>query len=465
MIRRLTCGIMALLALASCASTPPVETTALGAAPFIVSGNLPRFSTRIRSGDVPRANSQIAQDFLDLTFQLENGRTRKSLLKFEGAVGVKFYGTFSQDFRPEIADLFTRLQREAQIPINETTNIETARIHVHAIPHSEISAFFPRAACFVVPGVKTVHELTSAGPSTSESRWSALKRLDFMSVFLPSDRSHQEIRECLHEEIAQALGPANDLFRLASSIFNDDNNHAVLTPFDMLILRALYSPELRSGMQRGEVALLLPDLLSRLNPIGDSIAPKPRNLKDASWKSAILKTLDRRRNDDVRRSAGIRAVRLARKMQPVDHRLGFSLLRLAAINRKTGDPTTALYKEAYQLHRALLGPQDIRTAQSATHIGIQALRKKDFASALTLANAHIDTARNAEHAGILASLLHIRARALFGFRKVALGRDTQLESLAWKRYALGDKDGKIADSEARTAAIKIPLASRLEPAE
>ena len=60
-----------------------------------------------------------------------------------------------------------------------------------------------------------------------------------------------------HEELAQALGPLNDLYRLSDSVFNDDNFQSVLTSFDMDILRMTYSPSLSSGMSREEVAARL----------------------------------------------------------------------------------------------------------------------------------------------------------------------------------------------------------------
>ena len=40
--------------------------------------------------------------------------------------------------------------------------------------------------------------------------------------------------------------------------------HAVLTGFDMTILRAYYDPALRSGMTRGQVVAALPGILSGL---------------------------------------------------------------------------------------------------------------------------------------------------------------------------------------------------------
>lgn len=68
--------------------------------------------------------------------------------------------------------------------------------------------------------------------------WTKLERRDRAAVFVRFDVAPQEIRDCLHEELAQALGPLKDLYRLSDSVSNDDNIHAVLTSFDMLILRA-----------------------------------------------------------------------------------------------------------------------------------------------------------------------------------------------------------------------------------
>lgn len=53
---------------------------------------------------------------------------------------------------------------------------------------------------------------------------------------------------CLHEEIAQGLGLPNDSPRARPSIFNDDQEFALLTPHDELLLRILYHPALRPGI-------------------------------------------------------------------------------------------------------------------------------------------------------------------------------------------------------------------------
>ena len=53
---------------------------------------------------------------------------------------------------------------------------------------------------------------------------------------------------CIHEELAQGLGLANDSPAARPSIFNDDDEFALLTRHDELLLRMLYDRRLRVGM-------------------------------------------------------------------------------------------------------------------------------------------------------------------------------------------------------------------------
>ena len=108
---------------------------------------------------------------------------------------------------------------------------------------------------------------------------------------MPNDASPQEVRDCLHEELAQAIGPLNDLYRLPDSVFNDDNLHTVLTSFDMMMLKAYYSPELRSGMTRGQVSQALPLILNRINPAGNSRAAKIATRTPKAWTQAVQTAL------------------------------------------------------------------------------------------------------------------------------------------------------------------------------
>jgi hypothetical protein len=66
---------------------------------------------------------------------------------------------------------------------------------------------------------------------------------------------------CIHEEIAQGMGLANDSPTARPSIFNDDEEFALLTRQDELMLKMLYDRRMRAGMT-----------LSTVRPIAQMIA-------------------------------------------------------------------------------------------------------------------------------------------------------------------------------------------------
>lgn len=55
-------------------------------------------------------------------------------------------------------------------------------------------------------------------------------------------------RSCIHEEVAQGLGLANDSPFARPSIFNDDDEFALLTSHDELLLKMLYDPRVPAGL-------------------------------------------------------------------------------------------------------------------------------------------------------------------------------------------------------------------------
>ncbi len=59
---------------------------------------------------------------------------------------------------------------------------------------------------------------------------------------------------CIHEELAQGMGLANDSPQARPSIFNDDEEFALLTTHDELLLQMLYDPRLQTGMTAATAA-------------------------------------------------------------------------------------------------------------------------------------------------------------------------------------------------------------------
>ncbi|WP_103171227.1 MULTISPECIES: DUF2927 domain-containing protein [Paracoccus] len=69
---------------------------------------------------------------------------------------------------------------------------------------------------------------------------------------------------CIHEELAQGMGLANDSPQARPSIFNDDEEFALLTRHDELLLRILYDRRLRPGMSASEAEPIVRQIATEL---------------------------------------------------------------------------------------------------------------------------------------------------------------------------------------------------------
>ncbi|MEM6662853.1 MAG: DUF2927 domain-containing protein [Pseudomonadota bacterium] len=77
-------------------------------------------------------------------------------------------------------------------------------------------------------------------------------QLVYAHVFLRDELRGDMRRACLHEEVAQALGLTNDSNYARPSIFNDDQEFALLTRHDEILLSVLYDDRLVPGMQKDD---------------------------------------------------------------------------------------------------------------------------------------------------------------------------------------------------------------------
>ncbi|ABV94526.1 hypothetical protein Dshi_2793 [Dinoroseobacter shibae DFL 12 = DSM 16493] len=136
-----------------------------------------------------------------------------------------------------------------------------------------------------------VDELRAAGPLLRElipqiddatlRDITTLDRFTFCSVYAISTRAepytyttavaiirseHPDLMRlsCIHEEIAQGLGLANDSPDARPSIFNDDDEFALLTSHDERLLQMLYDPRLTPGLTPEEARPLVRQIASEV---------------------------------------------------------------------------------------------------------------------------------------------------------------------------------------------------------
>ena len=74
-------------------------------------------------------------------------------------------------------------------------------------------------------------------------------------IFIPVDRArrHAKLLACIVEEITQVLGLPRDDDAVYPSIFNDKSTDTLLTGLDDLLLRILYTPAIKPGMNEAQV--------------------------------------------------------------------------------------------------------------------------------------------------------------------------------------------------------------------
>ncbi len=385
-----------------------------------------------------RPNAEIARDFLDLEFRMESGRAIPSFSRFEGPITVRLMGDVPATANTEMSRLINRFRSEAGLPVSYAKPGDSASITVEFQPRAQMARVVPMAACFVVPRVQSWAEYKAErnGPMVD---WTTMTKREHVAIFVPSDAAPQEIRDCLNEETAQAMGPLNDLYHLPDSVFNDDNFNSVLTGFDMLMLRMHYAPALRNGMNEAEAAKHVPALLAQMNPRGAGGVADIKSIAPRSWVVAVEGAFGPRGGNAARLRAAemMRSIAMAQGWH--DGRLAFSNYAVGRSLAST-DPAQAVValSEAGRIYRSIPGAQ-VHVAHVDMQLAAIALAAGQSDQAIAFADRAMPVVKRAENASLLATLMLIKAEALENQGRVAEARALRLDTLGWARYGFGSE--------------------------
>ena len=410
---------------------------------LLLSGCVETSADRSTGQGVLRSNSVMTQEFLDLVFMTETGNAVPELLKYNKEIRVSLGPSLSQ-YRQDLEKILQTIRRGSGVDIRLANG--GAQIHIQQIPARVMNRNFPTAACVVASGVGS----WAAFQRGESRRWSSQRQLGKSTIFIPDDAPPYIVRACLNEEIGQALGPVNDLYYVADTIFNDDNVHSRLTDFDLLMLRVLYDARLPAGIGRAAAGPIVERILQDINPDGRR-AGSP-HIPNPQWQQHIVTAITGSNSRSTRATAAQQAVTAARRSG--DHRLAYSLLIYGRL-KLGGAPHLAgpAFEESYDLLMDQLGPNNLRTALAAMHVAAMALATKQYQKTLDITTVALATARRHEDAVLVAGIQSIRALA-FG----ALGLDddaarARLDSLAQARYAFGADAERIALAQEQIAGL------------
>ena len=221
--------------------------------------------------DTPFTDTMLARNFerIALAEEYERGEGLRPSRGGYGAikkwtqpvrVAVEFGDLVPEDQRVQDTNMVTqyvdRLSRITGHPIAMTGGV--SNFHVLFVSEDDKAMIAPRIR-EIVPNVtpsaldlfddlpRSIHCLVMAFSATPGGS-------DYNQAIAVIRSEHPDLlrRSCIHEEVAQGLGLGNDHPRARPSIFNDDDEFALLTTHDELLLQMLYDPALRPGMSADE---------------------------------------------------------------------------------------------------------------------------------------------------------------------------------------------------------------------
>lgn len=171
-------------------------------------------------------------------------------------IGVTFGDTVSPEAREKDRQTLASYTRRLERVSGHSISVVTTQPNFHVLVMGEddkqqlrdtldriAPGMEPSSRAIFVNLPRAIHCLVVAfSDSTSGSAYRKAVAL------VRSEHPDLTRRACFHEELAQGLGLANDDQNARPSIFNDDEEFALLTTHDELLLRILYDPRLQPGM-------------------------------------------------------------------------------------------------------------------------------------------------------------------------------------------------------------------------
>lgn len=232
--------------------------------------------------DIPVSDRMLAENFMRIALFDEYRRGSGGFVREETEsnlrrwvepvrIGIRFGASVPPDRqatdRARIASFAARLAAITGHPISVDDRAPNFFIHVVSEDEREalgpaIRATLPGLGAAEVAGITAMPRTTYCLVyALADSRSGAYTR-----AFAVIRSEHPDLLRlsCLHEELTQGLGLPNDSPRARPSIFNDDEEFALLTDQDELLLRLLYSRELRPGMTAAEARPIVFSLARRL---------------------------------------------------------------------------------------------------------------------------------------------------------------------------------------------------------
>ncbi|MEO0821231.1 MAG: DUF2927 domain-containing protein [Pseudomonadota bacterium] len=274
---RIAGAVGLMVSLAACAGQPTAEDYTRYEAALRAIGDL---RTDRAPEDAPYSNADLVRNFSRIALRhevdieeagSEDNSAANPLQRWEGPIRYRLYGSGATPADRQEIERFL-----ARIAVLTGRRVEPAESGVNLM----ILITEPEERPAVSRALESLHPSLAQGFDL----WRSSGRIVCAATNLVAERDGHSIvfgmimigaevqgllrRSCLHEEITQALGLGNDHPEVRPSIFNDDEEFALLTEHDEWLIRLLYDRRLRPGMVEAEALPLVREIIDEIRPEG-----------------------------------------------------------------------------------------------------------------------------------------------------------------------------------------------------
>lgn len=275
-IWRFGCGVSALAAasvLAGCVDTATRYSEY--AARVEATGGL---RTEVAPADAPFDNDDLARNFERIAFfteyanedgALKKEETASTLSRWEGPLRLRLKG---QGVRPadktSYQSLAKRLSKLTGIEVS-VSNITNENVSVYIMNERERRDFRDLLLSEDTTGRYQIIDEWADDiryPCVALVGYASADRGEINSAIIVVKAELEGLmrESCIHEELTQVMGLMNDHPEVRPSIFNDDEEFALLTEHDEVLLRILYDKRLRPAMKLEEARPLIPEIVREI---------------------------------------------------------------------------------------------------------------------------------------------------------------------------------------------------------
>ena len=226
--------------------------------------------------EAPYSNADLIRTFREIMFfdefireneSYRAGRAERRLEKRTGPVRYSIWGSgvTAQD-RRDLTEVVKRIRRATSLDLKEADQSSDIEVLILNKTERLSLARKTRLAGAVAMAVDLENNLEGLVCAAYYFESEDNPELVDYTIIIPDELSGILRKSCIEEEFGQAFGPSADFDGARPSVFNDDEEFALLTEHDEWLFRILYDPRLKDGMDLETAMPIVRQIVAEIRP-------------------------------------------------------------------------------------------------------------------------------------------------------------------------------------------------------